>query len=274
MENVVEAQTEVTQAPPVSTDAPVVQSESAQPEKETGAEGAGETETPQKRESRRQRKLTRERDARIAAETELRLLKEAQARTERQPAPADDGAPKREQFQTYEEFIEARADWRAEQRASETVRKALEESKKSETESKTRAEQDKTAKEWNAKVDTARDDIEDFDEVCAESQAVVTQPMSAAILESDKGAHIAYYLAKNPQEAERISKLSPSKQAAAIVALEDKVARPAKRPSNAPAPISPVGKRGAPESEDHLPGDDTATFIRKEKARMEKLGIR
>jgi hypothetical protein len=137
----------------------------------------------------------------------------------------------------------SRATYRAEKAAEARARKVLDEHSNSERAAKTKGEQEAKVREWNTQIERARDDLEDFDEVCQYSQAVVTEPMSLAIMESEKGALIAYYLAKNPQEAERISKLSPSKQAAAIVTLEEKVARPAKQPSQAPEPITPVGTK-------------------------------
>lgn len=248
-----EAVQETQQTPVIPVPAaPAVQSveTSAQPEKIVGAEGtetkAETEETPQKRESRRARQLNRERERRIAAETEAKLIRERLERYERQgqrtEAVADD-EPKRDQFSSYEDYIEARATWRAEKSASEAARKVLEESRKSSEMERGKESIERAAKDWTAKMEKARDVLDDFDEVCAESEAPVTKTMSEAIFESDQGALIAYYLAKNPTESERISKLSPSKQAAAIVALEEKVAKPAKKPSKAPDPINPVGTK-------------------------------
>lgn len=220
---------------------------SAKPEQETGPKGTGSDaendETPQRRESRRQRQLNRLRERAAAAEAELRILREQQGR-QQQPkdSPASD-EPQREQFGSYEEFIEARASWRAEKVAEEKTRKIIEESRTKDERERVSAEREEVTKTWNTQVEKARDEIEDFDEVCAESESIVTAHMSQAILESEQGALIAYHLAKNPAEAERISKLSPSKQAAAIVTLEEKVAKVAKKSSNAPNPITPVGTR-------------------------------
>jgi hypothetical protein len=246
LEAVVEQQQ--TQAETADTAAPVVQSEetSAQPEQQAGTEGTEKKveteETPQRRESRRQRQLNRERERRIAAETELRLLREARQERQQPQQPVDD-APKREQFDTYEEYLRADARYIAAKEAKETARKEAENLRRERESERSKETQSKQLQEWNAKIEKARDAVEDFDEVCAESDAVITPPMASAIQESDQGALIAYYLAKNPDEAERISKLSPSRQAAAIVTLEDKVAKPAKKPSKAPAPINPVGTK-------------------------------
>lgn len=198
---------------------------------------------------------------------------------QRQEPPADD-APRREQYETYEEFIEAKARHTARKEAAEATRKTLEESRKADHENRVRASQEKESKVWNEQVDKARGEIEDFDEVCERSEAPVTDAMASAIRESDKGALIAYHLAKNPEEAERISKLTPARQAAAIVALEEKVAKPTKAPSKAPAPISPVGKTSDtaepidtrdPRAAEKL---STSEWIRRDRERMAKAGIR
>lgn len=245
MEQVVETPQQTTPVAPVAPAASPVETPT-QPENAPGAEGTGKEveteETPQRRESRRQRQLNRERERRITAETELRLLREQQSKAQPQTPPADN-EPKRDQFESYEAFIEARATWRAEKAAEEKTRKILEEDRTKTEQEQTRGQREQQAKAWNAQIEKARDEVEDFEDVVSASEAVITPSMSQAIVESDKGALIAYHLAKNPAEAERISKLSPSKQVAAIVALEEKVAKPAKTPSNAPAPITPVGTK-------------------------------
>lgn len=244
MEAAVETQQPQTTESPA---APVVQSveTSAQPEK-VGTEGTEtkvETEeTPQKRESRRARQLNRERERRIAAETELRLYREQQ-QVKQQPKVESSDEPRRDQYEDYETFIKAQARYEARLEAREEAKRAFEESRKKDSEISQRESQEKAAREWHTKVEKARDLIDDFDEVCSESESIVLEPAANAMRESDQGALIAYYLAKNPDEAERISKLSPSKQAAAIVNLEDKVSKPAKKLSKAPDPINPVGTK-------------------------------
>lgn len=247
-------------APEVNPAAPAVQSEetSAQPEQQAGQEGTEKKveteETPQRRESRRQRQLNRERERRIAAETELRLLREQQqGRQEQRPVVSDE--PKREQFESYESFIEARATWRAEKAAEEKTRKILDEARKQDETKRAQGQQKEVASKFDSHYQKAAEGIEDFDDVMGDEDSVellskvfgTDKPLSVqAIHEAEeKGPLILYYLAKNPAEVERISKLSPARQAAAIVALEEKVSKPAKQPSKAPAPISPVGTKGS-----------------------------
>lgn len=194
--------------------------------------------------SRAYRRLDRWRQRAIAAEERERIYKE-QLETKAKPAQVTTSdEPQRDQFSDYETYIEARASYRAEKAAEKKAQEILEKSKKASEQERTSNEQNSKLKVWNERVDKARDELEDFDEVCGESEAPLTKHMADAMFESDVGARITYYLAKNPDEAERISKLSPMKQAAAIFALEEKVSKPAKKPSKAPDPINPVGTKG------------------------------
>lgn len=237
-------------SPAASPAAPAEEPKAPAAPAEVEAPAKEKVEGEEQHRSRAYRRLDRWRTRAIEAEARLKAWQETQGKpAERlQPEPGSD-APKREQFDSYEEFIRADAKFYAARAADESARKVLDESKKKDEQQRTQGEHERVSKEWNARVEKARDALEDFDEVCAESEAVVTEPMSKAILESDQGALIAYHLAKNPAEAERISKLSPSKQAAEIVALEAKVAKPVKQPSSAPAPINPVGQKSEVEKD-------------------------
>jgi hypothetical protein len=72
----------------------------------------------------------------------------------------------------------------------------------------------------------------------------VTPVMGDAILESDIGPAIAYYLGDNPDESKRISGLRPASQAREIGKIEaGLIANPThgKKVSSAPDPIKPLG---------------------------------
>lgn len=275
METVVPASSEAPpQAPPAA--GPSAEGDKPQETQPTDQKPANEVaqegkDSEEKHRSRAYRRLDRWRQRAIEAETRLKAFQEVQhgsAQSKQAPQEPASDEPKRDQFGSYEEFIEARAAWRAEKAADEKVRKILDENRKTTEQERTRGEHEKLTRAWNAQIEKARDELEDFDEVCAESEAIVTPKMSEAILESDKGAMIAYYLAKNPGEAERISKLAPSKQVAAIVALEDKVAKPAKQPSKAPEPIAPVGQKAEVEKDPSKMSDaEFAAWRRKQIAR-------
>ncbi len=72
-----------------------------------------------------------------------------------------------------------------------------------------------------------------------------TPAIASAITDSDVAPKLMAYMAANPAEVERISALSPARQAAEIGKLETKVASVAKAPK-APAPINPIGNGQSP----------------------------
>lgn len=179
---------------------------------------------------------------RKAEELEAKLRE----RQERQPDPLA-ARPKMEDFQDYEAYLEALADWKAEEKAQR-----LREELKAESE-KTRAktEADRRMEAFRAAESKFRATVTDYDEAIQDAQDTpMTQVMFDVILESEVGPNILYYLAKNPDEAERIAHLSPARQAAEIGKLEDKLAQQLKDPqkpkaSNAPPPVNPVRARGS-----------------------------
>ena len=69
--------------------------------------------------------------------------------------------------------------------------------------------------------------------------------MADTIREFSRGAEIAYYLGKNPDEAVEIAALPPASQAAAIGRLETRIGSGAVRVSRAPEPIKVRLRAGA-----------------------------
>lgn len=152
-----------------------------------------------------------------------------------------ENVPKLEDFPSYDAFIDAKIDFQASKIA---------EKKFGDVERQKQIEKDKQSHEdslrnWSSKVETARDKYEDFDDIVGNNNVPVSFAMSRAIMNSDSGTDIAYYLGKNPQEAIRISNLEPFASAREIGKIEAKLtSSPApKRPSAAPDPIIPVGSK-------------------------------
>lgn len=168
--------------------------------------------------------------------------------------------PTREQFESYEEFIEARAAYRAE-KAVETKLRAIEEQRAQQA---AQAKQVEAQRQWQTRMAEAAEKIPDFVDVLGQSTAPSTPTMMQAIIESDVGPQVAYYLAQNPAEAARIASLSPASQAREIGKLEDRVTKPAKA-SSAPEPIKPVGSRSQVSDllSDKLPFDQWAKNFEK-----------
>lgn len=116
----------------------------------------------------------------------------------------------------------------------------------------------------------AREKYEDYDEV-ALGNTPISDAMAQAIIHSEIGPDIAYFLGQNRAEAQRIYGLRPERAITEIGKIEAKLEAmaqsasqtPAKKPSNAPAPIEPVAGKTANATDEPSERDDMATWIRK-----------
>lgn len=182
----------------------------------------------QKRVSKLERKIEREK---IRAETRAEMKVETEK-------PVTTDKPTQDNFTTYEDYFEALADWKAEQKYSEIQQR---EHQKTE-EKRKQSEQAKYKELQSDLIEVGERKYDDFEEVVGNNETPISDVAYHAILESDIRADIVYHLAKNSDVAERISKLSPYAQAKEIGKLEDKLlAKPQAQASNAPTPITPVG---------------------------------
>lgn len=183
----------------------------------------------QKRVSKLERKIEREK---IRAEERSKIKAETDNKTVESLKPTQDN------FATYEEYFEAMADYKAEQKYAELQQR---EQKKT-SEARNKAEQEKYSEFQADLIAVGERKYDDFEEVVANNQTPISDIAYHAILESDIRADIVYHLAKNQEVAEKISKLSPYAQAKEIGKLEDKLlAKPTPKASDAPDPLKPVG---------------------------------
>ena len=184
-------------------------------------------------------KIIQKEKAKAEAKAERRALKVYAEKLEgmtRQPAQQQeaprDSKPTMAQFTNVEDYVEAVADWKLAQRDEANNRNKAEEYG--------RATLTKTEKMYAEATTLSKDfDRASFDEL------PLTPAIAQAIIDSDIPAKIMVHLSSNPDEADRIARLSPARQAAEIGKMEAKLAAsPAKvKASNAPDPIKPVGAR-------------------------------
>jgi len=259
----------------------------AQPEPTATAEPVAETkpeDRPEKTFTQREldeileKRLSKERRKREELSRRLQVTEELALRSRPEPKqeakPAEAGEPRRDSFDTYEAYLEARAEWRADQKVEQRF-KAREEQSAKQQAAQSEQEAAKRFREHAAKVAA---EIEDFEDVLAASSAPMTQAMANAITRSgENGPRIAYHLAKNPEEARRIAALDPAEQAMEIGFLRASVSKePVKKPSKAPAPIEPV-KAGKTVSANEMPdptsqnGDAWAKWRNRELAKARGL---
>ncbi len=153
----------------------------------------------------------------------------------------DDKAPSLDDFNSYDEFVDARARYVARQEFKAQQRESIEASR-----SAAHGQREEVLKaEFAAKVDDARSRMADFDAVAFNPNVPVTAAMQAAILESDMSADIAYYLGKNPEAAYRMTSMSPLSVAREIGRIEQTIlSTPVNiKATSAPDPIRPVNQR-------------------------------
>ena len=166
-----------------------------------------------------------------------------------------------EQFASNEDYVEALADQRAEQKIAEREQ---------------RKQQAEMLNTYHDKEEEVRAKYDDFEQVAYNPNLTITTVMAQSIQASDNGPEVAYHLGANPREAERISRLSPIMQAKEIGKIEAQLTAnpPIKKTSNAPAPISPVSARttGSPAYDTTDPRSiksmSTSEWIEAERARQ------
>ena len=172
-------------------------------------------------------KVTRQKYEAIA---ESNRLKAEIEQLRAQIAPKQE-APDISQFDTLDDYVEAVAEYKFNQKAQAT---------QSQHAQQTQAQA--VAQDWVAKVDKVRSVAPDFDAVFNNVASIEFAPMALeAVAQHPKGAEIAYMLGKDVSEAYRIAALPPSQQLMAIgeIAARTNVPKP-KTVSSAPAPIKPV----------------------------------
>jgi hypothetical protein len=201
------------------------------------------------------RKQAEENAAKAQAEKEAleARLREYEDRTNSQQKTVNDpiGAePRADQFDDAFEYAKALAEWSAE--------KALYERDQQEANRKIEEERQKVLKSWSEKLEKAKPNLADFDEVLESTQVVVSNEVRDAIIESDVGPEILYHLASlDGEEAEKFQALPVHKALREIGKLEARFekqeaaeetavrSKPVVQKSKAPAPLSPIKATGS-----------------------------
>ena len=235
---------------------PVAEEEQSEPkeaEKEANQEGERKqnpklekrfSEITKQREEARQ-EAQRERQARLDLEQRLAALE--QNRQPEQQAVSIDQEPQPSQFSDAFEYAKALAEYSTE--------KALAERDRQIAQAREQEAQQQIIQSWAQKVQAAKAEMPDFDDMVASSDVVVNNAVRDAILESDVGPKILYHLAENNDLAKKIAGLSPNAALREIGKLEAKFeAKPEAEKiapvvrSKAPTPIQPIrGGQGKPD---------------------------
>ena len=176
-------------------------------------------------------KIVQKEKAKAEAIADRRALKAYRETLERfapkqQEAPQEPGRPARDQFASDDDWVEAVADWKLDKRDQ-----AANQQKQVQQHQSVSA---KTETIYAEAQKIPGFDREAFDEL------PLTAAIASAVIDSEMPAKLMAHMAANPDDVERISKLSPARQAAEIGKLEMTIAS-APKVSKAPPPINPVG---------------------------------
>jgi len=130
----------------------------------------------------------------------------------------------------------------------QTAQSVLNENSQKQTQAQAQAaQQQEMLQDWSEKVKAVLPRIPDFHAVVGESEIDFekTPDVFQAILESDVGAEMAYFLAKNPEEATKITRLGKDARQRYLARIEFQLEQQAKTPqAKAPKPTSPARVNG------------------------------
>lgn len=249
----------------------VAQDQATTPEGKT--DGPTEIESPEQQEERKftQKELDdilQKRLAKAERKARQQALREFQELAQQRPQPQaePDAKPARREGEADDDYLERLTDWKLEQREKKAARE-----KEAENARKMYERTEKMYAEASKLGDFDRDAFDDLP---------MTKPMVEALIDSDNGPLLMKYMADNPDDIERIARLSPARQAAELGKIEAKLAEAPRKQTSAPDPITPVRKPNArnptldttdPRAAKEL---STEEWMRRENERMRKrLGI-
>ena len=189
---------------------------------------------------RRAERLEREAEARNTSTTPPTTLSGNQQSTQspiQAPVVSGDKSPDISDFSDINDFVAAKVEWQLKQ---SEVKKSQELEQKSQKD-----HQDEVNRSYNRKVSKVLDKLPDFNDVMQNAEIALPIPVLEAIKESDMGPEIAYHLATNVDEADRLGKLSPLAAVREIGKIEAKLSAPLSQPktkqvTQAPEPIKPT----------------------------------
>lgn len=188
------------------------------------------------RESARE-EARRERELRESLEAQL---KELQTKGQPTAEPKVESEPKPEQFTDMYEYQQALIDYKVDQR--------LMEEKQKEINAKLEAERQKVINTWAKRVEAAKAEIPDFEDMVGSADVAVSNEVRDAIFESEVGPRVLYHLAENPDIAEKLNGMTVTAALRMIGKLEAQFEtekkteelKPVVTKSKAPAPINPL----------------------------------
>lgn len=155
-----------------------------------------------------ERKRRQDAEARaMQLERELQALRQPPPAPVRQPA---DDKPLRSQFETEDDWLDARDAWRDQQRERQAAEVKAQ-------------EQARTLYEKTESIYAQAQALEGFNRA-AFDQLPLTKSIVNALIESEQAPALMHYMASNPDDVARIAGLSDTRQIAELARIEDRLA--------------------------------------------------
>ena len=229
-----ESSTSDFEVPETDTDEAEQQEQASDEAGQSDGKGA-EQETETK--SQRRRRLRREREQ--AKEAEIARLQRENSRLEQRAKGLQ--PPRRDQFYDEADYTAALAAYNVRRQDAESDYERINTEYSAVEEGDAQQFQESLAdfnSEGSAKY---KDFAEKVSRLPDQGGPQITHMMAEAMMESDVGIDVAYYLATHVKESAEIAKLPPLQQIRALYDLEAKVSQPKAAPvSKAPPPVKPV----------------------------------
>jgi len=202
-----------------------------------------------------------------ALQRELDSLKGGKKSGDGPATSADDDPkrPKKSDFETVGDYTEALTEYLVEKKA-----KAAGEASKAQSEQdRAKAAAEEIAGTFATRQQEFMKATPDYEEVVGDSELDMPNAGMQYLVESEMGPQLAYHLAKNPKEAERLSSLSPTRVIAELGKLEARLesAKPKEAPKGEPAPQNTRQVSRAPAPVSPLSGE-SATAVEKDPSQM------
>lgn len=215
----------------------------------------------------------REREAREAAESRLREL-ETRAAPYSEPQQVIQ-EPRPEQFSDMYQYAKALAEYTAEHK--------IQQLQLAQVQAQIEAERQKVIQTWAERVNQAKQELPDFDDMVASSDVAVSDDVRDAIIESDVGPQLLYYLAENADYAKKLAGMTPRAALKELGKLEAKLDKQADKAgeqqgstpiakvaqSKAPPPINPIKGGTGREAVFDSKGQFKGTFAEYKAARQQ-----
>jgi hypothetical protein len=179
-----------------------------------------------------------------------------------------------------DEYVAEKASWSAQRAVKDALAAEAQKIEQRQVEDGRKAAQSA----YQERVTKAQEKYADYREVAESPNVTVTVAMAQAILHTEHGPDIQYFLGKNPAEAQRISALNPAQQLVELGLIVGRLSAPQKEEpapkpkpvvSNAPKPIKTLEAKSEPVAK--TPDEESMEEYgarREKELRAERAGAR